>query len=256
MELKLPPNQELRIEVDGEVFHGSWYIILDRMVVNYSRYTTSTHEFQTNAAAVVERMLRELVEKHYTRLGSIPSAIPQTIRLAAHRYVNRLINSVDEDEATADLVASFGESVTGSAAHRQLSWLCVNSISMIVPAWKFMCDGNAPEETFNTLRNWLQNPEQVVDWSAAMTPVIPLRKGARIDDCHACRLEPTADAVASTARYLRSADIADAIAALCAACYAYDEGCHSSDAPERFEKWLVFDVLSTALACQPLGESV
>jgi hypothetical protein len=124
---------------------------------------------------------------------------------------------------------------------------------MIVPAWKHMCDGNAPEETLNDLRKWLRDPMHAVDWATVITPAVGRRDGVPVGDCDACRLIPTADAVASTARYLQSADPADATAALLSASSAYDEGCHSDDAPDRFEKWPVFDVLQAALECKPIG---
>ena len=250
MEFKLPDVHEISVDVDGQRFDGSWYIILNDMVVNYNGYTASTAERKAGADEVAVRLLRDLVEKHYTRLESISAAIPHAIRLAAHRYVN----SPDEDSGAADFVASFGDSVKESAIHQQLSWLCVNALWMIVPAWKHMCDGNAAEDTFNNLRQWLQDPTHTVDWPTATTPAIALRNGVRVGDCDACRLEPTADAAAHAARYLQSAHSVDAAATLLSASYAYDEGCHSIDAPDRFEKWLVFEALQTSLQCRPLNK--
>ena len=250
MEFKLPEIHEISVDIDGERFNGSWYIILNDMVVNYNGHAASTPQRKTDADPVAVRMLRDLVEKHYARLESIPSGIPHSIRLAAHRYVN----SADEESAAAELVASFGDSIAGSTVHQQLSWLCVNAISMIVPAWKYMCDGNAAGETFYNLRQWLEDPMHAMDWSIVTTPAIALRNGVRVGDCDACRLVPIADAVASTARFLQSAQSADATAALISASCAFDEGCHSSDAPDRFEKWLIFDVLQTALVCKPIDK--
>lgn len=249
MEFKLPEIHDLRVEIEGRRFDGCWYIVGDDMVVNYNGYTASTRQRQTNADDIAQAMLRDLVEKHYVRLESISTSVPQPIRLAAHRYVN----ASDEESAAQELVASFGDSTAGTLAHRQLSWLCVNGASMVVPAWKFMCDGNAAEETLNDLREWLQNPLHAVDWATAIRPAVGRRNGIPVGDCDACRLEPTADAVASTARYLQTADPADAATALLSASYAYSEGCHSEEAPERFEKWLVFDLLLPALECKPVG---
>lgn len=248
MKFKLPEIHEITVEVDGERFEGSWYIILGDLVINYNGHTASTHQRKTNADAVAKKMLGDLVEKHYVRLETIPAGIPQTIRQAAHHYANGSL----EESAAAELVASFGRSIVGSLTHRQLSWLCINGISMIVPAWKHMCDGNAAEEVFADLRQWLQDPLYAVDWATATTPAIALRDGIRVGDCDACRLEPTAEAVAHTARYLLSANAADATAALLSASDAFDEGCHTPDAPDRFEKWLVLNVLKSALDCQAI----
>lgn len=245
MEFKLPDIHQISVDVAGERFEGSWYIILSNMVVNYNGYTSKTPKRSSDADEVAVRMLRDLVEKHYVQLESIPTSIPQAIRLAAHQYMN----SPEED--TDGFVASFGESGIGSAVHKQLSWLCVNALSMIVPAWKHMCDGNAAEDTYINLRQWLQDSSHPVDWPVATTPAIAKRNGIRVGDCDVCRLEPIADAVASAARYLQSGQPDDATASLLSASDAYDEGCHSRDAPDRFGKWLVFDVLQASLDCRP-----
>ncbi len=248
MEFKLPDIHELSVDVDGELFVGSWYIILNDMVVNYNGFTASTPERTTDGDDVAVSMLRDLIAKHYARLESIPTEIPHAIRLAAHRY----INSLDEETAVSDFVASFGESETEAAIRQQLSWLCVNALSMIVPAWKHRCDGNAAEDTFNDLQQWLQDPMHRVDWQTVTIPAVALRNGNRVGDCDACRLEPIADAVANAARYLRSAGTANVTACLLSASYAYAEACHSRDTPDRFEEWLVFEALQPSLESKPL----
>jgi hypothetical protein len=247
MEFQLPDIHDISVDIDGKRFNGSWYIILNKMIVNYNGYTASIPELATDPNEIAGRMLRDLVMKHYTPLELIPTEIPFAIRVAASQY----INSSDEDIAAADFVASFGKSVPSSEVHQQLSWLCVNALSMIVPAWKDMCDSNAAEDTFNNLRRWLQDPTHRVDWETATTPAIGLRNGERVGDCDSCRLEPTADAVANAAKYLRSAEPVHATNCLLSASYAYAEGCHSQDAPDRFEKWLVFYVLQHSLDRKP-----
>lgn len=250
MEFKLPDIHEINVLVDGQRFDGCWYIILNEMIVWYNGYTASTHQRKTDADEVAVTLLGELVTKHHVPLEAIPSTLPHAMRLAAHSYVN----SFDDEDTTAELVSSFDVAVIGSAGHQQLSWLCVNALSMVVPAWKQMCDGNAAEDTFNNLRQWLHHPRHAVDWQAAVTPAVALRNGVRIGDCDACRLEPIADAVTSTARYLQSAQPADATATLLSVEGAYSEGCHSPAAPDRFVTWLVFDVLPVSLERKSLKE--
>lgn len=249
MKFKLPETHNISVEIEGQRFDGCWYDLRGEVNVIYNGYGASTYDRETNANDVALAMLCTLVQKHYIKLESIPARLPQRIRLAAHDYVN----ASDEESAAQALVASFGDSIAGALVHKQLSWLCVNGTSMVVPAWKYMCDGNAAEETLNDLRTWLQDPAHSVDWASAVTPAVGRRGGVPVGDCDACRLEPIADAVASTARYLRSADPVDATAGLLSARYAYDEGCHSDEAPDRFEKWLVFEVLEAALDCRPVG---
>ncbi|QDU37203.1 hypothetical protein Mal4_15120 [Maioricimonas rarisocia] len=248
MEFSLPEIHEISVDVDGRQFDGSWYVVLQDMIVNYNGFTASTNGCPSNADEVAKGMLRQLVAAHYVRPESIPAGLPPSVREAAHRYINE---SLEESQA-ASFVASFGKAERGALLHRQLSWMCVNALAMIVPAWKYMCDGNAAEETYLDLRQWLGDPSHPVDWKSATTPAVATRDGLRVGDCDACRLEPIASAVAHTARYLQSADPADATESLESADEAYDEGCHSRGAPDRFSKWLVFDVLPRALACRPI----
>jgi len=250
MEFSLPEIHEISVDVDGRRFDGSWYVVLQNMIVNYNGFTASATGCPANADEVAKGMLRELVAAHYVRPESIPAELPQSVREAAHRYVNASL----EESPVASLVESFGDAEPGSHLHRQLSWMCVNALAMIVPAWKYMCDGNAAEETYLDLRQWLEDPSRPVDWTAARTPAVATRSGMRVGDCDACRLEPIATAVAHTASYLQSADPADATESLESADEAYDEGCHSRDAPDRFGKWLVFEVLPNALACRPIED--
>jgi hypothetical protein len=194
-------------------------------------------------------MLRDLVRKYYISLGSLPASLPTPIRDAAHVFVN----SFDDDQLTRDLVSAFGESTQAAEVHRQLSWLCVNATGIVVPFWKLMCDSDIPEKTYLGLRNWLADPSHAVDWSSAQRRSFATRDGQRVTDCDACRLEPIADAVAKTAEFLRTAESSVAVDALLAVAAAYDEGCHPHDLPDRFEKWLVFDVLPRACQCKPLN---
>lgn len=115
-----------------------------------------------------------------------------------------------------------------------------------------LTSGDTPEKTYRDLRNWLVDPTHTVDWESAQIPCIALRDGERVGDCDACRLEPTANAVASTAFYLRTANPEKAVDVLRSTSAAFDEGCHSQDSPDRFEKWLVFNVLPRACRCEPI----
>jgi hypothetical protein len=248
MKFELPEIHKISVDFDGERFEGAWWVIGGGLIVGYIGYTDSTFEWGADANKIATTMLRKLVRKHYVKLEQIPMTIPEPIRLAAYRYVNASL----EESVTEEFVASFGDSVPGSLVHERLSWLCVNAISMIVPAWKHLCDDNIAEQLYDDLRRWLADPTRAVDWPTATTPAVGRRNGVQVEDCDACRLEPTADAVASTARYLQIADAADAIAVLSSAGHAYNEGCHSRGAPDRFQKWIVFEVLESAVKCEPL----
>ena len=180
------------------------------------------------------------------QLESLRAVVPHQLLAAAHEYVN----SAEEDVATEEFVAALGD--PGRLSHQQISWLCVNALSMIVPTWKHMCDGDAAGEVYGQLRNWLEDSSHEIDWVVATVPAVARRNGERVEDCDACRLEPTADAIASAAAYLHTSKPSDAIACLLAANSAYQEGCHTADAPERFEKWLVFEALPVSLQCEPV----
>lgn len=248
MEFALPTIHDIAIDIDGRRFEGSWYVTMNDMIVNYNGHTASTAERATSANEIALDMLGDLVRDHYVDLKSIPSHLPPAVRQAAHYY----LNSLDDDQTVNELVASFGQSTVASQVHRQLSWLCVNALGMIVPFWKLMCDNDAPEQTFRGLRQWLDDPSHPVDWSTARRPSVAMRDGVKVSDCDSCRLEPTADAVAQTADYLQTADASSVVAALLFAAGAYDEGCHSPDTPDRFEKWLVFGALLPACQCKPV----
>ena len=248
MAFTLPPVHDIAIEIEGRTFEGSWYVVLGDMVVNYNGHTAKAHKGASDADTVAIEVLRDLVRKHYICLDLLPANLPAPVRNAAYIF----LNSFHVGQPAHDLVSSFGESVLGSRVHRQLSWLCVNAIGMVAPYWKFMCDSDTPERTYLALRKWLADPSHSVDWALAQSPSIATRNGARVGDCDACRLEPIADAVAKTATYLRTADSLMAVDALLAVASAYDEGCHPQGSHDRFEKWLVFDVLPQACQCKSL----
>lgn len=248
MTFTLPEVHEIEVELDGRRFEGAYYVVLGDLIVNYNGRTSSVALPTRNASEIAIDMLRDLVRLHYVDIEAIPSTLPQDIRLAAHAY----LNSFDDVQVVQDLVATFGDSTIGSDVHKRLSWLCVNSLGPIVPCWKMMCDGDEPERTLGELRRWLDDPAHVVDWDLACRPSIAIRNGSVVGDCDACRLEPLARAVASTADYLHTANASSAVAAICSAYGAYAEGCHPQDAPDDFEEWVVFSVLSNSYECTPV----
>jgi hypothetical protein len=241
---QLPDVHDIAIDVVGRTFDGSWSIVLGEMVVYYNGHTSGVENPEENHDEIARGLLRELVREHYVPLEAIAADLPAAIREAAHLYINNL----DDEDSSEILVDAFGDAEPGSAAHRQLSWLCVNALTPIVPFWKLMCDSDGPEQTLAALRRWLDDPATPVDWSAAGRPEVALRDGEVVADCDACRLEPTAAAVAATATYLQSADASLAVAALDDACCAWSEGCHPEEKSQRFETWLVLNVLPKAFA--------
>ena len=219
------------------------------MIVNYNGYTkTVPKPTITEANATASELLRELVAKHYVPLDSMPKHLPMDLRIAAHRYINSLEGNA------CDLLRSIFSSSKASNVHKQLSWLCVNSLSMIVPSWKRLCEGTVAEESLNQLRNWLENPSYSVRWDAISIPRIAAKDGTPIADCDACRLEPIANAVANAATYLELGRLENASECLLSIHSAYEEGCRPLKAPNRFETWLVFHALRASLECKSIGD--
>lgn len=249
MRFRLPEVHDIAVDVDGRTFDGAWSIVLGQLVVYYNGHSSGVENPQYGHDEIARGMLLELIREHYVPLEAIAADLPPMIREAAHVYINNL----DGEDSAEVLVAAFGDAEPGSPAHRRLSWLCVNAITPIVPYWKLMCDSDGPEQTLGTLRRWLDDPATPVDWEAACRPEVALRDGEVVGDCDACRLEPTADAVAAAAGYLRSADASLAVAALDDASCAWSEGCHPEENSGRFESWLVLSVLPQAFAGQSSG---
>jgi hypothetical protein len=249
MSFRLPDVHDIAVVVDGRTFEGSWSIVLGQLVVYYNGHASGVENPHEAHDEVAREVLRELVREHYVPLEAIAADLPAVIREAAYVYVNNL----DEEDSAAGLVAAFGDTEPGSTTHRQLSRLCVNALTPIVPFWKLMCDTNGPEQTLDNLRSWLEDPAMPVDWEAACRPEVALRDGEVVGDCDACRLEPIATAVAATAEYLQFADAPAAVAALDHASFAWSEGCHLEENLQRFERWLALDVLPSASVCGSSG---
>lgn len=248
MGLGMPEVHDITVEVDGQTFEGAWWVSLNDMIVWYNGYGARTAQQSEGANEIALKMLEELVREHFIPLNSVPLSLPPAVRETAHNY----LNSMDDQQLTAKLIRSFGSSVVGSQAHRQVARVLINALGMVVQFWKDMCDDDVPEKTFNDLRQWMSDSSHPVDWQNACKPSVAKRNGVQVVDCDACRLVPIADAVAQTARYLQSANTESAVEALCSVAGAWDEGCHFRDVPDRFEKWIVYEVLPFALECRQL----
>ncbi len=244
MEFKLPESQQITLEIEGERHEGSYYFLFGQMVVNFRGSTSSCVTPEGQPHAVAGQMFRDLVKKHHVSLSEIPTKWPENVRQAAYAYVN----SDDDESSLDDLIKSFGEPKPGSPAFRQIAYLCLMALEVVVPAWKEICDGNELEETTTELWKRLKDPDHEIDWRAACSPKPALRHGQQIEDCDACRAEPLADAVASTASFLRTGNISNACDALASASAAHDEGCHPDDEFDSFQRRLVFSLLPSVLA--------
>ncbi len=183
--------------------------------------------------------------------SALVGKVPEALLPAAYNY----LNVFDDDQSVHGFVSAFGELTAGSLAYQQVAWLAIYATGLVVPFWKHMCDGDAPEQIHSRLQAWLLDPTTEVDWETACTPCIASRSGEQVVDCDACRLEPIAEAVSSLANYLQTADPEMAAACLSAASSAFNEGCHPRALSDGFERWLVFEALPHAMKLEPPFQS-
>lgn len=105
LEFKRPEIYDIGFESDHMRFEGSGYVILRDIVVNHRGFTSCVSEPATGNDEVTIRMLRALLEQHYTLLECLAAEIPSPFLDAAHEYVN----SVEEDVATEKFFAALSD---------------------------------------------------------------------------------------------------------------------------------------------------
>lgn len=232
----LPEIHTLQVQVNGSQHRGSWYVLLGKVIVNYRDHTLTVSADPLPSEESLAALLRDLVAAHAVDLGQIPSAWPSDLRAAAHRY----INSKEDESALADLL--------GNLAFDQTGWLCLDAASVVGPFWKELCDDNEPEQTLGELKLWMEDRSHSVNWTRVTMPSVATRGGRPIVDDDACRAEPIAVAVASTASFLQTEDKSSAIEALLSASAAHNEGCRPDELYASFEERLVKDLLPLVLA--------
>lgn len=247
MKFSLPKVVDIQTEMAGRTIKGSFYEVLGDLVVNYNGRTASVKKPKTHLHEVALELFQKLVQEHYVPISAIPGELPEPMREAALEYVN----SMDEDESVRALILSFGEFPIGSRVHQQVSWLCVNSLHLIVPFCKWMCGDDGPERILASMIRWLKDPSYPLDWESARRPLEARLGGVKIEDCDACRVEPIAQAVACCADYMQTANIDSAVKTLLSAWGAHAEGAWPPDQDQPFELWLVQIALPHAYRCEP-----
>jgi len=243
MTFKLPEVFDIYTKVDGRRVKGSYAFVLG-LTVYYKgdAETVPKPEREEDVPVVAKQVLQQLVKKRNAEFGCVPEDLPAAIRQAATGY----LDSFDDEDQIRALVSSFGVIEVGSDAHQQVSCLVLNALIPIVPCWEELCDDNAPVETHNKLMAWISDRLESIDWETAEQVVVAKRNGERIGDCDACRVEPIARAVAACAKFIRGADISDAVDAISNADYAHSEGCWPNQEKRSFQRWLVENALPKA----------
>jgi hypothetical protein len=244
---KLPKVTDISVKVNGRRIKGSYSIILGNLVVYYRGRTSSIRKPETDLDAVASQVLEELIRQTRAETEAAPNDLPPHIRAAAAKCVE----DFEEDRRIRRLIDSFGPSIVGSDAHMQVSWLCLNVLTPVVPAWKSVCDDDAPEQILAELRGGMSDPSRAVGWERAERPLVGRRNGIPIGDCNACWIEPIARGVAGCANYLRTANVASAVTAIQEAWTAYNEGCWPQSEQRTFEKWFVDVALVYACRARP-----
>jgi hypothetical protein len=232
---------ELRVYYYGR--RGSKFIKVDR---------------ETNIDLIARQIFRQLIDKHYTPIERIDPNLPLCIRQAAFNYAN----SFEDEELDSDygitnfFVESFGSQSVGSVSHNQVSWLCLNALKCVIPAWTTSCNLPTARNTLNQLLEYMRQGGSISNWEDLCEPPIPTHNGQRINDCEAGMLNSIAEGVAFAARYIRYGNPDDAAEVLCNAYGAADEGAWRSKTGISFNQWVVFVALPTSFDCRELDDAL
>ena len=246
MAIELPEVFEFEMDVDGRRVRGSYAFMLG-LTVYYKGDARNARQpaRAEDVLPIAQRLLAQMVRDRAAETPVPDPRLPAEVRRAAEAYLDA--DPFDDEEAIRRLIASLGETTPGSAAHRRVGRLLLAALSPILPAWRHMCDGEAPIAIHAALRAWFDDPSRPVDWAAAQTPVTPMHDGRPVEDCDICRARPIAQAVAACAAFLYTGEQAAAVTALAQASLAASEGCWPAEEKRSFEQWLIAEALGAVV---------
>ncbi|MCH8044701.1 MAG: hypothetical protein IID44_13385 [Planctomycetes bacterium] len=253
---------DIQLEFDGRILRGQYqiwnYPTHRELCVYYNgRSDSATLTEDTDNVQLAMQLFQQVVRNNYTRLDRIDADLPTAIREAAFHYVNDIEDDHPDNPdylLSHTLVESFGDQSVGSLAHRRVSWLCVNVLKCVIPAWSASCDHPTAEHTFDQLVHHLRDGVAIDNWDDLCRPAIATRDGHRIVDCVACMVEPIAEGVANTAKYLRHGEPRIAGDVIWDAWCAQSEGAWRSETVS-FQQWVVLVALPAALDFRELEDA-
>lgn len=219
--------------------------MLGNLVVYFRGRTSSIRKLTEDVNRVALQLLTELIHRTLAETKAAANDLPSQIQSAALECVE----DFEDRGRIHTLIEAFGAQEVGSHAHRQVSWLCLNVLDPVVPAWKTICDDDAPEQILAELRAWMVDSTRAVDWNRARRQLVGTQGGVRIQDCNACWIEPIARGVAGCANYLHTANIDSAVTTVEDSWAASTEGCWPQSEERTFEKWFVDVAVVNAYHC-------
>lgn len=253
---------DIQIDFDGRILRGRyqiWNYPAHRELRVYYKGNSdaATLDDGTDQMQLAMELFQGIVRQHYTPMSRIDPTLPSEIRQAAFGFVNDIeIDRPDDPDYLLShaLVEAFGDQRVGSLAHNRVSWLCLNVLKCVIPAWTASCDHATAEQTFLQLLRHLRDDVVIDNWDDLCQPPIATRNGFPIDDCEACMVEPIAEGVAHGAKYLRDGEPRIAGDVIWNAWCAQDEGAwrHKS---LSFEQWVVFVALPAAHDCREVSNA-
>jgi hypothetical protein len=253
----------IQFEIDGRVLRGTYrvqYYPNYRILNVYYKGKSASETLVDDAAIsqVATRLFEQLVVTHYVKYEQIHSALPNSIRKAAFLFVNDL-----KDESTKNqdrkpwqtLVYSFGEQSVGTIEHKRVSWLCLNVLKCVIPAWKAECDDDVVGRRYNQLIHHLRDGIPINNWDELCSKSIPTREGSPIRDCIACMVGPIATGAANAAKYISKADIQAGSEVIFDVWNSQTEGAwrHKN---YSYNKWVVHVALPAAFACREVDDEL
>jgi len=248
---------DLSLEFDGRTLRGQYqvwnYPAHRELRVYYNGYSDAAVLTADDAdlSKLAMELFGKVVRQNYMPLGRISADLPARVREAAYRYANDIEDDLPDDPDDPDyllshvLVESFGDQPVGSVPHQQVSWLSLNVLKAVVPAWTRLCDQPTAQTTLDRLIDCVRGGAPIDDWDDLCRPPTATRNGYRIVDCDACRVEPIADGLAHAAKYIRRGGPRLAGDVIFDAWCAQDEGAWRHETMP-FSHWVVLVALPAA----------
>lgn len=250
---------KIQLELYGVTHYGSYTVKKrqDKYELNvYGRsWKKKTITRDINLKQLALQMLGSIIREKFTPIEKIAPTLPSSIREAVYCYLNDIILDENDLDYLPDhaLIDAFGEQLVGSQNHKKVSWFCLNVMKSILPAWEAYCDEPTVTQIYQKLVSHLQDDVAIDNWEELWLPPIPIRNGYRITDCAVSMVEPIAEGISNTAKYLHSGNSRIAGDVLFNAWCAADEGGWSRKYSVSFEDWVVSVALPAALDCQEVN---
>lgn len=187
------------------------------------------------------------------------TSLPDWLDSACERLRRRCDEPWDADDwmdhdhlwttPTGELVKAVIDHNPRGVAEIQLCWLMMFAVRRALPCWELYCDTTQPQDTVESLREWLVEG-RACDWSKFTVPAQPSYRGAPIEDCRWCDTGCVARAAAESARFVVERDPILAICSLSASDMAFEQSPLGSS--DHYREWFIEIAIPAAYAQREL----